>query len=134
MKKRKAKEATVKADNKSKAPKPSDSSAGRGLNIHRPRVFVKKVRYVVEAVPDQYSFYLHDGKTIKNLSDLIHALDSMPDEIFYYHANDQKNDFSNWIRDIISEHELATSISGRNRLDTKKEIIRFLRKRGAFKG
>ena len=62
------------------------------------------------------------------------AWERMPDEIFYYHANDQKNDFSNWIRDIISEHELATSISGRNRLDTKKEIIRFLRKRGAFKG
>ncbi|MCX6707711.1 MAG: hypothetical protein NT001_06255 [Candidatus Woesearchaeota archaeon] len=104
------------------------------LRISRPFSSVKKVRYVFEAVPGQYSFYLHDGRTLKNLNDLIKSLDTMPDDIYNFHANSSKNDFSNWVRDIIGEPELSLGLLSKDRAHAKAEIINFLRKRGSFKG
>lgn len=104
------------------------------LKISRPSVFVKRVKYVFEPVPEQYSFCLHDGKILKNLKDLIKSLDTMPDDIYHFHANSSKNDFSNWVRDIIGEPELSLGLLGKNRMHAKAEIINFLRKRGSFKG
>lgn len=105
---------------------------GSSLKIHRPKNTVKKVMYVVKSVPDQYVFYLCDGKVLRNLNDLINSLDKMVDDVFNFHANKDKNDFSNWIRDVISEPELSMNIIGKNKHGTKYEIMRFLKKRGAI--
>ncbi|MCX8147097.1 MAG: hypothetical protein N3D84_01370 [Candidatus Woesearchaeota archaeon] len=102
------------------------------LKIHKP--LTRKVLFVYEDVPEQFVFYVHDGTILKNLNDLIKALDKMTDDIFYYHANKEKNDFSNWIRDIINEPLLSKVIVGKNRLETKREIINYLKKKNCYKG
>lgn len=102
------------------------------LTIHSPFVAARKVKYVKENVPDQFVFYVCDGKVLKNLKDLIVALDKITDDVFSYHSNKEKNDFSNWIRDIINEPVLAKIIAGKNRHSTKIEIVNFLKKRNSL--
>jgi len=60
----------------------------------------------MEIKPENY-FFLKDGTVIKSLFELSKALDKMPEDVFRYHVNVQKNDFSNWVRDIIMDKELA---------------------------
>ena len=50
---------------------------------------------------------MHNGTVIKNLYELLEGLKSMDENTFNYHVNDQKNDFCNWIMDIILDSKLA---------------------------
>ena len=62
-----------------------------------------------EAPAGKY-FYVHNGMTIRNLDELAVALDLMDKKIFEYHVNQNKNDFSNWIKEIIKEEGLAKEL------------------------
>ncbi len=58
-------------------------------------------------VPADKPFWCQDGRTLKNLQELEVALKEMSDETFRYHLNEAKNDFSNWVRDVIGDDKLA---------------------------
>jgi hypothetical protein len=62
-------------------------------------------------VPDEKRFWCHDGKLIKNLGELEKALNDMSDEIFHYHSGEGRNDFSNWVRDVVGDDKLAKDLS-----------------------
>ena len=62
-----------------------------------------------EAPADEY-FYVNNGMTIRNLDELAVALELMDVEVFEYHVNTEKNDFSNWVKDIINEEGLAKEL------------------------
>ena len=62
-----------------------------------------------DALADKY-FYVHNGMTIRNLDELAVALDLMDRHIFEYHVNNNKNDFSNWVKEIIKEEVLAKEL------------------------
>jgi hypothetical protein len=62
-------------------------------------------------VPGEYVFRSYDGEILRNLRDLAHALSVMTDETFAFHVGAQKNDFSNWVRDIIKEKKLAADLA-----------------------
>ena len=62
-----------------------------------------------EAPKGKY-FYVHNGMTIKNLDELSVAIDLMDIKIFEYHVNNDKNDFSNWVKEIIKEKKLAEEL------------------------
>jgi len=62
-------------------------------------------------VPDEKRFWCHDGKLIKNLGELEKALNDMSDETFHYHLGEGRNDFSNWIRDVVGDDKLAKDLS-----------------------
>ena len=57
-------------------------------------------------------FWCQDGKVIKNLRDLEEALNNMSDETFHYHSVEDKNDFSNWVRDVVGDTALANQLKG----------------------
>jgi hypothetical protein len=61
-------------------------------------------------VPDQHIFRCCDSSIFRNLQELKDGLDSMTDESFACHSNTEKNDFSNWIRDVIGDEKLATDL------------------------
>lgn len=67
-------------------------------------------RKMLGDVPVEYSFWCHDGRTLKNLAELELAFREMPDETFQYHANEEKNDFSNWVREVIGDERLAQDL------------------------
>jgi hypothetical protein len=66
--------------------------------------------YLSDVAPP-YVFWLCDGRTISNLEGLSNAMREMRDEVFNYHVNAEKNDFANWIRDIVGDKTLASAIA-----------------------
>jgi len=60
--------------------------------------------------PEENVFWCSDGKVFRNLQELASALETMDDETFSHHANNERNDFSNWIADVFSEKKLAFQI------------------------
>ena len=76
--------------------------------------------------PEVY-FRVIDGSEIKNLLELAHSIEKMSDDSFYYHVNENKNDFSSWVKDVFNQEELANEISKKNgRLETQAAILKFL--------
>jgi len=75
--------------------------------------------------PSKY-FILHNGTIIKNLFELSKALDHMPQDIFTHHVNPNKNDFANWIRDVIKDKKLAEKVESTIK---NKEIQKFISKK-----
>lgn len=61
-------------------------------------------------VPEQNRFWCVDGNVFNNLAELESGLKLMSAKIFKSHVNAEKNDFSNWIYDVIGDIELAESI------------------------
>ena len=62
----------------------------------------KKKSKAQKNVPPEFAFYLCDGRVLHNLIELKRALKNMDDGVFYYHVNQEKNDFATWIHDIIN--------------------------------
>ena len=77
--------------------------------------------------PQEQHFVVADGKKLKNILELADALETMSDEIFKYHANEFKNDFSSWVRDVFYDHSLADDISkARNKFESQIVILKRL--------
>lgn len=68
-------------------------------------------------------FYTKEGKIIKDIPALIKELKKMSYYAFNHHVTHEKNDFANWIRDVIKEEKLANSIA---KTHSKKETIEIL--------
>ena len=62
-------------------------------------------------VPEECIFWCRDGRTFRDLKELAEGLAAMSDDTFFHHVNQEKNDFSNWVRDVIDDNELATSLA-----------------------
>lgn len=62
-------------------------------------------------VPEKYVFWCHDGSVFRDMKELAEGLVKMSDGVFAYHANPEKNDFSNWLRDVIKDAKLADDLA-----------------------
>ncbi|MEM4755894.1 MAG: hypothetical protein QW594_02065 [Candidatus Woesearchaeota archaeon] len=85
-------------------------------------------------VPEGKEFFVVNGFLLRNLRDLREALAGISPEVFAHHVTAQRNDFANWIEDIIGDKELAAALRKtkdqkkmqvlvKNRIDTLKTII-----------
>ncbi len=81
------------------------------------------MRVFLEDVPDRYAFLLKDGKKLLNVEELAKALRKMEHDVFYHHVSEEKNDFHNWIRDIVLDLELAEKIMNAKGPDEARKII-----------
>ncbi|MCX8147098.1 MAG: DUF5752 family protein [Candidatus Woesearchaeota archaeon] len=89
----------------------------------------EKVEKILSDAPPEKVFKLHMGTNIKNLRELAEALEIMADRTFEHHVTNEKNDFSNWVNDVIGDHELAEKIK---KAKTREEMIGIVRKRVDF--
>ena len=88
-------------------------------------VIIKKK--ILGEAPVEHHFMVADGRKLKNIVELADALETMSEEIFRHHANELKNDFSSWVKDVFYDHSLAEDISrSRNRLEAQIAILRRL--------
>jgi len=71
----------------------------------------KPAKKLLAKVPAEYVFWCHDGCIFADLYELAEGLKTMSDETFVYHSNLEKHDFSNWIRDIMEDGELADALA-----------------------
>ena len=65
-------------------------------------------------VHEEKKFWVNDGSILKNLKELPDALKQMSDETFMHHVNENKNDFANWVEDVVGERKLARELRSLN--------------------
>ena len=74
-------------------------------------------------VPDEKRFWCRDGKLLKNLGELEKALNDMSDDTFHCHSSEGRDDFSNWIRDVVGDNKLANDLSkAKSRIQASKAV------------
>ncbi len=77
-------------------------------------------------VNPEHNFWVYDGNILKSIKELPSALKKMKKNVFKHHVNKEKNDFANWINDIIKDTKLAKDIS---KTKEKKGIIKKITQR-----
>lgn len=80
-------------------------------------------------VPLEKQFWCSDGRALKNLVELQVALNEMSEEVFRYHSNETRNDFSNWVREVIGEDKLSRDL---RKSRTKAEAAKVVASRIAW--
>jgi hypothetical protein len=85
------------------------------------RTILPDAKRYLSKVPERVSFWLCTGAQLRSLKELSKVLQEISDDVFRYHVNRDKNDFENWIRDVIHHKELAREIS---RIKTKETLSR----------
>ena len=74
-------------------------------------------------VPGEYVFRCCTGNILHNMKELGNELKTMSDESYAFHANAEKNDFTNWVRDIIKDERLARDLQkAPNRIQASKLV------------
>lgn len=74
-------------------------------------------------------FFCHDGCVAQNLQQLADCLSHINEDIFYHHANEAKNDFASWVRDVFGDDKLARDLS---RAADHKEAAKLVKERVAW--
>ena len=69
-----------------------------------------EARRYLNSVPEDKVFWSHDGAVLHNMAELSQALNSISNETFAYHVNPEKNDFANWVKNVIGDEMLATQL------------------------
>jgi flavoprotein len=88
-------------------------------------VFLK--RQLGKAAPETKHFILKGGKHLKTVYELMDELEQMTEDTFREHVNEAKNDFSNWINDVLGMKDLAEEIKKTNtRMDMQHKMLKRL--------
>jgi hypothetical protein len=78
--------------------------------------------------PYEKEFVFHDGRRAKNILELNDVIEQLADYDFSEFVNDQKNDFANWIQEVLQDRRLAemlrTTISKHYTVDLLRRRIR----------
>ncbi len=81
------------------------------------------MRVFLENVPERYAFLLKDGNRLLNVEELAKALKKMEHDVFYHHVSEERNDFHNWIRDIVLDLELAEKLLNAKNPEEARKIL-----------
>lgn len=88
-----------------------------------PRISETDARNMLANVPEEYVFRCCDGTVFSDMNDLWNALSSMSEETFAFHANPAKNDFGNWVQDIILDSKLARDLyKAKSRVQASRSV------------
>lgn len=75
-------------------------------------------------VPDDKVFYLANNEVIKNLDELYMKVSKATDDVFKHHVSENKNDFINWIKDVVKDKDLIKKLQGINQKNKFVEIVK----------
>ena len=81
---------------------------------------MKNTKEMINA-SDESCFWSCDGSIIRNIEDLKNALLKMDKKSFNHHVNKEKNDFANWVKEVIGDDVLANKVK---KSKTIKTIIK----------
>jgi len=71
---------------------------------------------VLNNVEESNRFWCNDGSALSNVHDLKAVLMKMSNEAYAHHVTSDKNDFSDWINNVIQDPKMAKDLSkSRNR-------------------
>jgi hypothetical protein len=86
----------------------------------------KDAERILSNVSPDFYFRVKDNTIVKNLHELYDVLNNIDEESFKHHANEERNDFSNWVRDIHKDEKLANTLI---KCKTKEEMAENIKKR-----
>jgi len=90
----------------------------------------EQAKKFLSSIADQGKcFWLKSGQVLKNIEELLNAIENAPEDIFRHHVTADHNDFANWIKDVIGDNALANAIK---KAKTKDETAKKLRDRIAY--
>ena len=74
------------------------------------------------------AFWVCNGDILRNLYELLNHIKKTDEWTFKYHVNDdnQKNDFTKWIRDVFSDNKLADELEN---VKDRNKYIQILQRR-----
>jgi len=67
----------------------------------------EQARKFLAQVPEEQVFWCNDGRIFRDMKELGEGLAAMSFDTFVYHVNLAKNDFSNWLRNVVKDEKLA---------------------------
>ena len=85
---------------------------------------IQTVKLSLRDVAQDKVFWCRDGRLLKNLDELAAALQEMSDETYHHHVTGEKNDFSNWVWDVIGDATLAAELYRAISCNTAAEVVR----------
>ena len=68
------------------------------------------MKNLVITCDDNCSFKLNNGEKISNLVELGKSLKDMDEEVFRYHVSDDRNDSSNWVKEVLKDQKLGDQL------------------------
>ncbi len=81
---------------------------------------------IKNASPEKY-FVLVTGVPLKNLKELANAFETMNDWVFDHHVNGSRNDFADWVKNVLKEPELAKDLKlTKNIKEMELTIFRYI--------
>ncbi|MFH1212134.1 MAG: DUF5752 family protein [Candidatus Woesearchaeota archaeon] len=86
-----------------------------------------KSRLLLPCSPGK-TFYTNKGHVVWSIYELVYNIENMDEYTFRYHVNadNNKNDFADWIRFVLEDKELAMALEG---IIEKQKYIEIIRKR-----
>jgi hypothetical protein len=83
----------------------------------------------IREAPDDKRFVLQDGRVLKDIKELADALEHMSEDVYSHHVGNGKNDFSTWVKDVLSEQELAEDLAAvDNQLNSQITVLKHIAK------
>ena len=99
------------------------------LNKELRKELKKELKILKNVSPEEY-FVLVTGTPLKNIKELIDALDYMDHWVFEHHVNPGRNDFAEWIKWSLKEEELADILHELRTIhETQNAILKYLVRR-----
>ncbi|MFH1073135.1 MAG: hypothetical protein V1743_06940 [Nanoarchaeota archaeon] len=84
-----------------------------------------KEKILSDCRPD-WVFWCCNGVLIRNIYELANTIKAMNADVFKYHVNEQKNDFANWVEEVLDDKKLGKKM--RTTID-KDLLVAMVKKR-----
>jgi hypothetical protein len=97
-------------------------------SLKKPAVISKTPNKVLVCADNETCFWTTDGEILHDLKDLCDAFDRMSISVFSHHVNETKNDFADWVENILNDKDCAMALRKSKQPKTAKStVMRHLR-------
>ncbi|MFH1316125.1 MAG: hypothetical protein ABII01_01275 [Candidatus Woesearchaeota archaeon] len=96
----------------------------RGINAKTEELqrILNQLEFYKDVSPDK-CFVMKNGMTSKNLHELMSLVEVIDNDTFNHHISKGRNDFSDWIKHVVGNEELAKKVSA---VKTREEMLMIL--------
>ena len=72
---------------------------------------------------DGECFWTRDGRILQNLEDLHMAFGSMDEEVFVHHVHNDKNDFADWVEQVLGDLDCSVELRKAKELKNAHTVL-----------
>jgi len=109
------KKSTAKKSVKKTTKKAAKKSTATKSNARSPKALV--------CADGKECFWTTDGQILKDLIELRDALKSMDEKIFAVHVNRERNDFAEWVEQVLQDAECAAALRKSRKPRTAQTVV-----------